>query len=143
MIEKSKYFEYLLPEPNDNVIERVNDFIWVDDNEIICSVPKEKPVKLEMEEVYEQIKIWEEGYGTKKRNMVVVVNPHVKSTKEERDFMAELFPKYVLALAVINHSALGRMAINLFVGLKPTPYPLKVFKNGIEAKTWLNSLKNS
>ncbi|MBU2018634.1 MAG: hypothetical protein KJ941_03225 [Bacteroidetes bacterium] len=137
MIEKSKYFEFLQPGPDDNVMERLNDFIWVDENDIICSVPKEEPVKMTMTQINQQIEDWIAIYGEGKKKMLVVINPHVKSTKEERDFSAELLPRFVIAIAVINQSALGRMAINLFLGLKPPSYPLKMFKAQEEAKEWL------
>lgn len=137
MIEKSKYFQYLKPGTDDSVMERQNDFLWFDENGFICSVPKEDPVALTRKEIMDQIEEWEKQYGLERRCMITVVNPYVKSTKEERDFVAEIFPKYIKALAVINHSALGRMAINLFVGLRPPTYPMKVFKDSREAKNWL------
>lgn len=137
MIEKSKYFHYLLPGKDDHVMERVNDFLWFDENGFICSVPKEVAVQISRKEIMDQIEEWEREYGLERRCMITVVNPYVKSTKEERNFVAEIFPKYIKALAVINHSALGRMAINLFVGLRPPTYPMKVFKDSVEAKNWL------
>jgi hypothetical protein len=141
MIEKSKYFQYLVPDATDKLEERVNDFIWVDMDEIICSVPKEVSVPVSHAEIMNQIQKWEDEFGLKMRKMVIVVNPHARSTKKERDFVAEIFPKYISALAIINNSALGRMSINLFLGLKPPPYPLKVFKDQIEAKTWLLTIE--
>jgi hypothetical protein len=137
MIEKSKYFQYLLPSSEDVVMERMNDFLWFDENGFICSVPKEEPIPLSRKEFLDQVAEWEEKYGLEKRCMITVVNPYVKSSKEERDFAAEIFPKYLKALAIINHSALGRMAINLFVGLRPPTFPMKVFKDSNEAKNWL------
>jgi len=137
MLEKSLYFQYLSPDENDEVTERDNDFIWFDKDGILCSVPKEKQVSGTIELAKRQIAEWDEKYGDLKFCMVIVVNPYGKSTKEERDFIAEVFPKYIKALAVINHSALGRMAINLFVGLRPPSYPLKVFKEATSAKEWL------
>ena len=140
MIEKSLYFQYLQPGPNDQVEERVNDFMWFDENQILCSVPKENPIHLTKAEVMTQAAEFVKIYGDEKTLMISVVNPHVKSTKEERDLISELLPKYILALAVINLSALGRMAINLYIGLKPPPFPLKVFKTAQEGKEWLLSL---
>jgi hypothetical protein len=141
MIEKSLYFQYLMPDEGDEVMERDNDFIWLDKDDLLCSVPKEKQVAGTIELVKKQIAEWVVKYGDRKCFMVIVVNPHGKSTKEERDFIAEVFPKYINALAVINHSALGRMAINLFVGLKPPTYPLKVFKDATTAKEWLKTIR--
>lgn len=141
MIEKSKYFESLYPGPNDVVIERDNDFIWIDENEIIYSVPKENQIALTREETIKQINEWEAQYGSRKWKILLVVNPHVKSSKEDRDFAAAIFQRYISAMAVINESALGRMAINLFLGLKPPKYPFRVFKNQEDAKSWLINLE--
>jgi len=130
-----------MPSNNQPITERKNEFMWIEDEDILCSVPKEKLEVLTREEVQEQIDEWEKTHGNKKLKMITVVNPTAKSTKEDRDFVAEVFPKYISALAVINHTALGRMAINLFIGLRPPSYPLKVFKDGDEARKWLKSLK--
>lgn len=142
MLEKSLYFKYLMPGNEDVVTERINDFIWFDENNILCSVPKETVVKVTLEESKQEILEWEKVHGNKKFCMITVVNPYTKSTKEERDFIAEVFPKYISALAVINDSALGRMAINLFIGLRPPSYPLKVFKEARLAKEWLQQYNN-
>lgn len=137
-IKKSKYFEYMLPPEGVEVRERLNDFIWFDDDGVLCSVPKEKMIPQTMEESREEVRKWDEEFGIFKICMINVVNPHAKSTKEQRDYIADIFPKYVKAIALINNSALGRMAINLFIGLRPPSYPLKTFKDYESAKEWVN-----
>ena len=130
-----------MPAENAEVIERPADFIWFDGDDTICSVPKENPRDLTKEETQEQLDSWDKTYGHQKFWMISVVNPHVKSTKEQRDWAAEILPKYVKGLACINDSALGRMAINLFIGLRPPSYHLKMFKTAEEAFSWINQIK--
>ncbi len=127
-----------MPEIGAEVIERPADFIWFSKDNILCSVPKEKAVELTMEESMKQIEEWEAEHADKKYWMLSVVNPHAKSSKEQRDWAAEILPKYVHGIACINDSALGRMAINLFIGLRPPTYPLKMFKSSEEAFEWIN-----
>lgn len=59
------------------------------------------------------------------------------SRKEDRDEAAELLAKVVKAMAMVSRSPLGRMIANLFFGLKPPPYPVKMFSDEKEAKEWL------
>jgi len=69
--------------------------------------------------------------------MLVDVTHSMESTRETRDYVAEEFPKYVKALAMVSDSALGKMLANLFFTLKKQPYPAKMFNNEQDAKTWL------
>lgn len=126
-----------MPEEGIEMEERENDFMWFDKNGIICSVPKEKQVSMTIEDANKNTAEFDKKYGRKLRCMITVVNPHSKSTREQREWAAEVFPLYVKALGIVNDSALGRMAINLFVGLRPPSYPLKVFKDSESAKQWL------
>lgn len=135
-IGKSKYFEYLYPLNNEEVIERVNDFIWFEEPGLLCSVPKEEQRQLSMAENQAELDNWIKEHGDAKLYMISVINPHTKSDKEGRDWAAEIMPKFVNAVAIINNSALGRMAINLFIGLRPPTYALKVFKDSKAAREW-------
>jgi hypothetical protein len=137
-IAKSSFFKHMIPNDAAVVEERKNDFIWFDDKDVLYSVPKDNVEDVTMEESLDEIRLWEERVGDKKYCMISVVNPHAKSSKEQRDWAAEVLPKYVTAIALISNSALGRMAIKLFVGLRPPTYPLKVFKDYESAKEWLD-----
>jgi len=139
-LEKSRYFELMMPPEGAEVIERVNDYIWLDADEILYSVPKEIQKDLTLADAEEQLEEWKHLYSSdKKLNMISVINPHAKSSKEMRDWAAEILPQIVNSLAVINNSALGRMAINLFIGLRPPTYELKVFKDFDSAYEWVKN----
>jgi len=133
----SKYFAYLLPPEGVEVRERLNDFFWFDDKGIVYSVPKEVQVAQTLEEANKDIQEWRAEFGEEKMNCVSVINPHAKSTKEQRDWVAEVLPSLINSWALINDSALGRMAVNLFIGLRPPEYQLKVFRDSESAKEWI------
>jgi hypothetical protein len=141
MLEKSKYFEFLQPKPDEKVEEREGDFMWFTNDGIVCTVPKEFQPILSIEESREQLVEFQNKYGKQKFKMLGVINPNTKSSKENRDYAAEILPDLVTAIALINNSALGRMAVNLFIGLKPPTYPLKIFKNSKDAFDWLRSIE--
>lgn len=140
-LDKSKYFHYLTPKPGEDILDRENDFTWKTHDSIICSVPKEVQKQFTLEEQEQQLVEFREIFGTDKQYMISVINPYAKSNKETRDFAARVIPDLVEAIAVINDSALGRMTINLFVGLRPPTYHLKVFTNSKTAFKWIRELK--
>lgn len=140
MIEKSKFFQYLYPTDGEEIIERPADFMWFRKDGILCTVPKEEVKEMSLAEMMEQVDEFQALYGKGKFKMLSVINPKAKSNKEGRDFAAEILPDIVDGIAIINNSPLGRMAINLFIGLKPPTYPLKIFKNQEEALEWLKAL---
>ena len=73
----------------------------------------------------------------KKVCLLIDTTNSTPSSKEVRDYAAEIFPELVKAIAMVSKSALGRMIANLFFGLKPPPYPVKMFSEEAEAKEWL------
>ena len=68
---------------------------------------------------------------------LTVVDGKQQSSKEMRDYLAEVLPKTIKAMGLIATSMLARMAANLFFKIKKQDYPVKVFKNPEEAKAWL------
>jgi hypothetical protein len=120
------------------VTETITGFFWFDEG-ILCSVSKPDPRKLTPEEEKEETEKFYAKYGKKKLCMLIDGKYIKPNTKEERRKAAETLPDLVNAIAVIVHNPLGRIVVNLFVGLQKPPYPLKIFKPGEEekAKTWL------
>jgi len=123
---------------NTKVFDFPTSSLWFDENGILCSISKKAP-----EQTMEESKKWMEEYykifGDKKQCMLVDITNATPTNKEARDYAAAELPKVVKAIAMISHSALGRMLTNLFFGLKPPPYPAKMFSNETEAKEWLKS----
>lgn len=123
---------------NVKVFDFPTSTLWFDEYGILCSVSKKGP-----EQTMEESKKWMEEYykifGTEKQCMLVDITNATPTSKEARDYASEELPKIVKAIAMISNSAMGRMLTNLFFGLKPPPYPAKMFSNEQEAKEWLKS----
>ena len=121
---------------NAKVYDWETSTFWFDESGIFCSISKKAPpqslneVKKSMEELYKII-------GNKKVCMLLDVTNSSESTKETRDYAAIEFPKFVKAIAMLSQSALGKMMANLFFSIKAQPYPVKMFTDETEAKTWL------
>ncbi len=121
---------------------KVYDFptsaLWFDKDGILCSVSKKAP-----QQTIEESKKWMDEFykifGHEKHCMLIDITNASPVNKEARDYAAAELPKVVKAIAMISHSALGRMLINLFFGLKPPPYPAKMFSNETEAREWLKA----
>ncbi|MFT7343892.1 MAG: hypothetical protein ACI9XP_000469 [Lentimonas sp.] len=143
IIQKSSFFKFLSPGPEDEVIEREKDFLWFDENGILCTVSKDDIGDVSIDELQKIIDEWEKEHKGETYYMLSVYNPKAKMNKAQRDFISKVYSKYINALAVINDSAMGRMAINLFIAIQPPPYPLKMFKDEKSAKAWLISIKNN
>ncbi len=113
--------------------------IWFDEEGILFSVPKPgKPPELSKEEILKELDQFKEIVGHKKVCMVSEANPESRPpTKSERDFIAEQINGIVKAMAIITTSPLSRMIANLFFGLKPPPYPAKMFSNEKDAVEWI------
>lgn len=123
---------------NAEVTETITGFFWFEEG-ILCSVSKPDAPKLTPEQEKEETEKLIAKYG-KKKFCMLIDGKHIKpSTKEERRKAAETLPQFVNAIAIIVHNPLGRIVVNLFVGLQKPPYPLKIFKPSEEdkAKEWL------
>ncbi len=113
--------------------------IWINNEGILFSVPHPgKPVDMDRVSILDEMKKFREIIGNKKICMVSLANPQSRPpTKDERDFIADQINDIVKAMAVITTSPVSRMIANLFFGLKPPPYPAKMFSNEKDAVEWI------
>lgn len=121
---------------NANVHETVSSTAWLDENGIICSVSKKAPPQTLEQSKIETI-AFRKKFGEGKFCMLIDITDAAPTSKEVRDWAAAELNTMVKAIAMISRSALGRMVVNLFFGLKPPPYPTKMFTDEKEAKEWL------
>ncbi|HEX4888232.1 MAG TPA: hypothetical protein VFV37_09330 [Luteibaculaceae bacterium] len=140
--EKTYFYKWLRPDSDDRVMERLNALSWFDKNGIYCSVPIPGKAVPTLQEMKDNIEWWEREFAGQKVWWLTVVDPNAKGSKESRDFMKDILPRYVHGLALINHSALGRMAANIFFGLHSPTYPVKMFSDSTSAKEWLIAQKS-
>ena len=124
------------PPKNAEVHETVSSTAWLDENGIICSISKKCPPPTLEQSKTEIIAFWKK-FGEGKFCMLIDITDAPPTSKEVRDWAAAELNKMVKAIAMMSRSALGRMIVNLFFGLKPPPYPTKTFNDEKEAKEWL------
>lgn len=114
-----------------------NSTWWIDKEGIVCSISKKNYVQESREAQRKRLDDFIRITGGKKMCMLLDITYARPSRKEDRDEAAELLAKVVKAMAMVSRSPLGRMIANLFFGLKPPPYPVKMFSDEKEAKEWL------
>lgn len=127
------------PPKDVEVHETPTSRIWLGKDGILYSITKPNAPKLSPEQSRNQLDDFMEKFGNKKQCMLIDVKYAQPNTPEERKQSAELLPKVTKAMAVIVHNPLGRMVVNLFIGLEKPKYPMKIFKPGDEekAREWL------
>ena len=124
------------PPKNADVHETESSTQWLDENGILCSISKKGPPQT-IEQSKREIITFRKKFGEGKFCFLIDITDSPPNTKEVRDWATQELNKMVKAIAMISRSALGRMVVNLFFGLKPPPYPTKMFSDEKEAKEWL------
>lgn len=127
------------------VKETRTSYMWFDKDGILCTVSKKDAPDLSPEEYDKNTKEAAEFIGDKKCCILIDAKHTKPSSSSQQKKAAEILDKTTLALAIIVHNPVGRMIVNLFVGLKKPSYPLKIFKPGEEgkAKKWLLKHKDN
>ena len=138
-LKKSKFFKYMIPPDGVELIERTNDFLWKEESGIYCTVPKDPQVLLPMNEYLKDIESFKKlTEGSGRLCLISVINPSSKTTREQREIVAKILPEMFKALGVISNSALGRMALKVYLGLKPADgYDMQAFPDYDAAKAWV------
>lgn len=121
------------------VLETKTSFIWRDPSGIICSITKENTPSLSDQENEKEMERFYNFFGRDKLCFLIDVKHAKPNSPSERKRSGKILNEITLAMALIIYNPLGRMLINLFVGLQKPPYPMKIFKPGEEAlaKEWL------
>lgn len=110
--------------------------MWFDEDGILCSVSKKAPPQT-LAQAKKSVEDFKKLTGGKK---VCLLTDNTHSTapdKEMRDYVAQVMPDLVNAIAIMSNSAAGRMVANLFFSIKKQPYPIKMFDDEAKAKEWL------
>ena len=126
----------MVPPQNAKVIDFPASVMWFDENGILYSIAKKIPQQT-LEEAKYTIEELRKITGGKKVCLLSDSTDSTPVNKEMRDYLAEVIPDIVIAIAVISRSALGKMVANLFFSIKKQPYPVKMFTDETEAKEWL------
>ena len=111
--------------------------LWFDQEGILCALSNKVPM-LRLEEVKEVVALLKGYLGDQKKVCMLLDVTHSSETNREvRDFAAAELPKITKAIAIVSHSALGKMLANLFFSLNSQPYPVRYFTDETEARAWL------
>ncbi len=126
----------MVPPKNVKVINLPTSTIWFDEYGILCSVAKNVPAQ-SLEEAKKSMEELRKLTGGIKVCLLSDSTESSPLNKEMRDYVAEVIPEILKAVAIISRSPVGIMAANLFFSIKKQPYPVKMFDEESEAKMWL------
>jgi len=127
----------LLPSDGVEVTIDESNISWYEPDGIYCTVSLKNPKQSTLEEMKVSTEKWIADKKGEKICWLTVVDGKQQSTKEVRDYLAEVLPLTIKALGLIATNMLARMASNLFFRVNKQEYPVKVFANPEEAKEWL------
>jgi hypothetical protein len=128
--------DLLVPPPNAKLDITDTSVAWFEEDGIYCSMGLKNPKKQKLEEMKAFTENWMKQFDDK-ICLLSVVDGKNETDKETRDYIAKILPKIVKAMALVVNSVLGRMASNLFFRVNKQDYPVKVFTDVEEARTWL------
>lgn len=109
---------------------------WLDKDGILNVMPVKKEIRT-LEDTEATVKELKKILGNKKVGVLVDVSNATNTTREMRKYASEEFPRLAKAIALVSTSALGKMFANLFFALSRQPYPIKMFNNEDDARSWL------
>jgi hypothetical protein len=124
---------------NVKTLDMSSSILWFDDNRILHSVPKPGVVPTQsVEEIKKEMDKLRGFIGNEKVCMILESNPNSQPPKREmREFIASEIESVTKAMAIITTSPVSKMIANLFFGLRPSSYPVKMFTDEKEAQKWI------
>lgn len=125
-----------LPE-NIEIHESADSTWWIATDGILYSISKKNAQRPTKEEAEKEMEKFQKIIGNNKICMILDISYARPGRKEERDIAAVQLEKLVKAMALVTISPLSRMVANLFFGLKPPSYPVKMFSTVEDAKEWI------
>ncbi|OFY62940.1 MAG: hypothetical protein A3H98_01630 [Bacteroidetes bacterium RIFCSPLOWO2_02_FULL_36_8] len=126
----------ITPPKNVKLIDYPTSTMWFDENGILYSVSKKNPSQT-VEQAKQSVLELKKLLDNKKVCLLSDTTNSAPTTKEIRDYAAEVLPDIIKAVAIISGSPLGKMIANLFFSIKKQPYPAKFFNDEKKAKEWL------
>ena len=125
------------PKEGVRIYELKTSISWFDQEGILCSKSNDQERTLEV--VKENVAQIKNIVGKRSVPTLVEVTNMKPMEREARELMAKELRGVYTAMAVISHSALGRMIANLSIHLFKPTWPMKFFKDEVEARRWLKN----
>jgi hypothetical protein len=108
---------------------------WFDEKGILCAVAKDTGRTLQKQ--IDNYKLIREIAGNKRICLLSDATLSAPMDKQTRDYISKELPEVIKAMAVISHSATGSFTSIVFMSVKQTPIPMKLFDNEQDAREWL------
>ncbi len=110
---------------------------WFDESGILCA--NSKIIERTMENQKRNYDFIREICANKKVCILTDTTTSSPLEKEVRNYVANEIKTVFNAMAIISHSALGKMISNSFLMLHTPAIPVKFFSDEKEAKVWLHN----
>ncbi|MCW3077728.1 MAG: hypothetical protein JWO32_2337 [Bacteroidetes bacterium] len=117
------------------VYENTTSTFWFDKGILFVIGKKSEEISLEVNKT--QTNALKEILQGKKVCAIIDINQTSNLSREAREYNSTQLPTMFTAIAFVTNTALGRMMSNLYLGLKPLPFPTKVFSEEKEARLWI------
>ena len=114
---------------------------WIDDEGIFVSHSKKVSKGQTLEEFLTSSAEFKEFVGIKKVLLMAFIDNAQPAEKDVRDSSVEIMSATAKAFAMVGTKTFARMVVNIYFGLKPPTYPVKMFATEEEARKWLRKYK--
>ncbi|HWY11683.1 MAG TPA: hypothetical protein VN026_10180 [Bacteroidia bacterium] len=120
------------------VFETATSQYWFDDALIMYVVTK-KGTPPDLSAHKKDIEAFKKRIGNKKICAIMEINDSTPTSKEIRKFNTSELPDLFKAIAFIIKNPLMKMLATLYMGIKTTPFPVKMCSTEEEAKEWIKT----
>lgn len=114
--------------------------LWMNDNGILHSMIKADYDPNNFEANKQTFDIMENYAKGSKIKLIVETGKLKSGSKEIRAYADERLPNFLSAAAYITPNSFSKMVMNIYVGGKKRPYPIRFFSNYDEALAWLTKV---
>jgi hypothetical protein len=124
------------PPESAEVFETATSKYWYEGG-ILCIITQKAP-GLPFDEHKKRMEAFRVSLaGNKICAVMDITNSSITSAKN-REYNHHILPEIFKAIAFVSETALGKMLVNLYLGMQPPSFPTKVFSNEKDAKEWVS-----
>lgn len=131
----------MVPPKSAVVTETKTSTYWFDEEGILYVIGKNE--NSPFEERKKQTEEFIRMLNGKKICAIMDITQSPPSTREIREYNLKMLPQIFKCAAFVTSSVLGRMLVNLYLGISPLPFPAKIFATEQEAHAWIRQCKNA
>jgi len=125
----------MTPPASAEVFSTANNSYWYE-GALLCIVTHKAPA-LPFDEQKKRSEAFKSALNGKKICAVIDITNSSITSSESREYNQRVLPEIFKAIAFVSQNALGKMLVNLYLGMQSPPFPIKVFSNDKDAKAWI------